>query len=63
MNIAAIRENRAKALKKLRKEAKMTQKQVREKSTLSRMTVTNIERGTRQWGIDSEILYMEALKK
>lgn len=63
MNIDPLRKNRAMELKLMRIRKQLTQEKLSELSGLDKKTISNLENGESGWNIDSEIMYLEGLKK
>jgi transcriptional regulator with XRE-family HTH domain len=63
MNIDPLRRKRAMELKLMRVQKKLTQDKLSELSGLDKKTISNLESGESGWNVDSEIMYLEGLKK
>ena len=63
MNIDPIRRQRAMELKLMRIQKHLTQEKLSKLSGLDKKTISNLESGESSWNVDSEIMYLEGLKK
>lgn len=58
----ALRKLRSDELKQIRIAKNITKESLAEKATISRKTIDRMESGKHSYGIDSEILYLNALE-
>lgn len=60
--LTSERKQRSRELYSMRVKRGYTKSMLSRKSGLDRHTIDNIESGEKQWNIDSEIIYIQALK-
>jgi len=62
MTVIELRQKRGKELKGLRTQKKITKVKLSQLTGMHRATITNMEKGKTNWTIDSELIYLGALK-
>lgn len=63
MNVLILRKQRGQQLKELRLSKKVTILALSKETGMHRSTISNIEKGGNSWSVDSELIYLEGLKR